>query len=154
MNRDIFLQMLLHAPDLLTLENLCLAYPHLVPADDSPYWLKLMQDRFPEKTSVNLRKIYSDLVDYVNVALQRLEKTNDSLMINLTTATKIPDIAEFLSRHPEFGSEDYLCICRYENLFYLSIFQEETLREHVGIIDRDLLKEFLQMIPSYLLEWR
>lgn len=151
MNRDIFLQMLLYASDVLTFENLCKTYPEFVPADNSPYWLKLMQDRFPEKKQVNLRKIYSEMIDHVIPIIQRLKDTYDYLVINLTELQKFPDAIEYLSSHvmAVFKDEHDL----YINYFCSGFFIKNDCGTLAGHFHEETLREFLQKVPPHVSRW-
>lgn len=167
MNRDLLLQLLLHAPDRTTSENLCTAYPELVPPADSSYWTKLIKDRF--QISLNLQALYLELLDsdrtpvldhlksiykynHANVSLTSLWNLNPALLDSLSKLFyNHHDIRAYYLQHSKENpmmqiSQD---ICKewkfcVEIYFSQQVDLSTTLEEHV-------LVNFLKMIPMSLI---
>lgn len=62
MNHGIFFEILKNAPDDQTILNTCQAYPEYSWEPRSPYWLKLIQDRFGHQLTPDFKKLYLDYV--------------------------------------------------------------------------------------------
>lgn len=61
MNRDLLMKLILASSDALTAENLCQAYPNLVPDPKSDFWKVAIKERFGDDLIPNYQEMYLDL---------------------------------------------------------------------------------------------
>lgn len=167
MNKDIFLQLLSQITDRETGENLCKAYPEYVPELDSPYWLKLFRDRFPQQKIVDLKEIYLNQVDPLYPCIQQLGSVPRTLVIYLHSLKDSPESLQILYRiNPTIEQtyafaikndmNPYLLICRADHShgqFGITCYVDRFRPCSTDYVDEKTLREFMRKIPSHSFTW-